>query len=84
MSINAANELINLGGGLGTRYALLLAPLSLVQAIGSTTTLFVFAFGLLISLFGPAAGRENLAPAMMARKGLAAVLVGIGAWLVSG
>ena len=39
VSINAANELINLGGGLGNRYALLLAPLSLVQAAGSTTTL---------------------------------------------
>ena len=37
--INAANELVNLGGGLGNRYALLLAPLSLVQAAGSTTTL---------------------------------------------
>ena len=45
LSINAANELINLGGGLGTRYALVLAPLTLVQAIGSTTTLFVFGIG---------------------------------------
>src|ERR1700689_1797886 len=52
-SINASNELINLGGGLGNRYALLFAPLSIVQAIGSTTTLFVFAFGVLLSGFFP-------------------------------
>jgi drug/metabolite transporter (DMT)-like permease len=45
LSINGSNELINLGGGLGNRYALMFAPLSIVQAIGSTTTLFVFAFG---------------------------------------
>lgn len=36
LAINAANELINIGGALGNRYALVLAPLSLVQAIGST------------------------------------------------
>ena len=53
LSINASNELINLGGGLGNRYALLFAPLSIVQAIGSTTTLFVFAFGVVLSLFFP-------------------------------
>jgi hypothetical protein len=51
IGINAANELINLGGGLGTRYALVLAPMSLVQAAGSTTTVFVFVFGVALSFF---------------------------------
>jgi hypothetical protein len=46
----------------GTRYALLLAPLSLVQAIGSTTTLFVFAFGILLSIFFPTLGHEGFSP----------------------
>ena len=45
LAINASNELINLGGGLASRYALIFAPLSIVQAVGSTTTLFVFAIG---------------------------------------
>ncbi len=61
LSINASNELINLAGGLIYRYALLFAPLSLVQAIGSTTTLFVFVFGVLLSIFGPEIQpRENI------------------------
>jgi uncharacterized membrane protein len=84
VSINAVNELVNLGGGLGNRYALLLAPLSLVQAVGSTTTLFVFAFGVLISIFFPSLGREDLSPPQLVRKGAAAVLVAAGAALVSG
>jgi drug/metabolite transporter (DMT)-like permease len=83
LTINAVNELINLGGGLGTRYALLLAPLGLVQAIGSTTTLFVFAFGVLLSVFIPSLGRENLSRRELLRKGAAAVLVAIGALLVT-
>jgi hypothetical protein len=83
LSINASNELINLGGGLGNRYALLFAPLSIVQAIGSTTTLFVFLFGVLLSLALPQYGRENLSGRELAQKGIAAVFVAIGVALVT-
>ena len=83
LSINASNELVNLGGGLGNRYALLLAPLSLVQAIGSTTTLFVFAFGVVLSVFFPQLGRETLSGRELLQKGVAAVLVATGVALVT-
>jgi uncharacterized membrane protein len=83
LSINGSNELINLGGGLGNRYALMFAPLSIVQAIGSTTTLFVFAFGIVLSVLFPHLGRENLSGRELAQKGIAAVLVAIGVALVT-
>ncbi len=83
LSINASNELINLGGGLGSRYALLFAPLSIVQAIGSTTTLFVFLFGVVLSLFFPRLGRENLSGRQMAQKGIAAIFVAVGVSLIT-
>ena len=83
LTVNAVNELINLGGSLGTRYALLLAPLGIVQAIGSTTTLFVFVFGVLLSVFFPRLGRENLSRRELLHKGAAAVLVAVGALLVT-
>ena len=83
LSVNAANELINLGGGLGMRYALLLAPLSLVQAIGSTTTLFVFLFGVLLSLFLPGLGREELKVHDLAQKGVSALLIAAGVYLIN-
>ena len=84
LSINAVNELVNLAGGLGARYALTLAPLSLVQAITSTTTLFVFIFGVAISLLAPALGREDLSGPQLAKKGLSAVLIVAGIILVVG
>jgi drug/metabolite transporter (DMT)-like permease len=83
LSVNAVNELINLGGGLGMRYALLLAPLSLVQAIGSTTTLFVFLFGVLLSLFLPSLGREELKLRDLAQKGVSALLIAAGVYLIN-
>jgi uncharacterized membrane protein len=83
LGINGCNELINLGGGLGNRYALLFAPLSIVQAIGSTTTLFVFLFGILLSLVAPRFGRESLSARELAQKAIAAALVAAGVALVT-
>jgi multidrug transporter EmrE-like cation transporter len=78
-----ANELINISGALGNRYALVLAPLSLVQAIGSTTTLFVFIFGIALTLLFPRLGRESLSRRELLQMGAAAVLVAAGVALVS-
>jgi uncharacterized membrane protein len=83
LSINASNELINLGGGLGNRYALTLAPLSLVQAVGSTTTLFVFLFGIVLSLCFPSLGRETLSARQLLQKGVAALFVAAGVALLT-
>jgi uncharacterized membrane protein len=84
LSINASNEIINLTGGLGSRYALMFAPLSLVQAVGSTTTLFVFLFGVVLSVFFPRLGRENLSTRGLVQKGVAAIFVAAGVALVTG
>jgi drug/metabolite transporter (DMT)-like permease len=83
LSVNSSNELINLGGSLGNRYALMFAPLSIVQAIGSTTTLFVFAFGVLLSVLFPQLGREALSRRDLLQKGAAAALVAVGVALVT-
>jgi uncharacterized membrane protein len=83
LSINGANEVINLAGGLGARYALLLAPISLVQAVGSTTTLFVFLFGIVITVLMPGFGIEDLSPTSLVRKGIAAVVVTVGVILIN-
>ena len=83
VAVNGSNELINLGGALGNRYALMFAPLSIVQAISSTTTLFVFVFGVLLSILFPQFGRETLSWRDLLQKGAAAVLVALGVALVT-
>lgn len=84
LGINAANELINLGGGLAARYASLLGPVSLVQAIGGTTSFFVFVFGVFLSLFFPKLGRENLSRRNLVQKGIAVTLIVAGVILIGG
>jgi drug/metabolite transporter (DMT)-like permease len=84
LGINAANELINLGGGLAARYASLLGPVSLVQAIGGTTSFFVFVFGVVLSVFFPTLGRENLSRRNLIQKGIAVTLIVAGVILIGG
>jgi drug/metabolite transporter (DMT)-like permease len=83
IGVNGANELINLGGGLGVRFAYLFAPVALVSAISSTTTLFVFGFGILLTLFFPSLGREDLSRRNLLQKGAAALLVAAGVLLIN-
>ena len=83
LALSGANELINLAGILGARYALLFAPLSLVQAIGSTTSLFVFVIGAAVSAFYPALGREDLSAGNLVQKAASAILVVVGAILIN-
>ena len=82
IGINAANELVNLGAGLGVRYASMLAPVALVSAISSTTTFFVFSFGILLTLFFPKLGREDLSARNLVRKALGATLIAGGVILI--
>ncbi|HEX4533964.1 MAG TPA: DMT family transporter [Rhizomicrobium sp.] len=84
IAINGANEIINLAGGLAARYASLLGPVALVGAIGSTTSLFVFLFGVLLSIFFPALSRETLSARSLIQKGVAVILIGVGVVLIGG
>ncbi|MDE1925321.1 MAG: DMT family transporter [Patescibacteria group bacterium] len=83
LAVNGANELINLGGGLGVRFASLLAPVALVSAVSSTTTLFVFIFGVLLTIFLPGLAQEDLSWANLLQKGAAALLVAVGVVLAN-
>jgi hypothetical protein len=83
LSVNGVNELINLGGNLGMRYTLLLAPLGVVQAISSTTPFFVLFFGVVLSLFVPSLGREEISFASLIQKIIATTLVVAGVLLIN-
>ena len=78
LGVNAANELINLGGGLGARFASLFAPVVLISVISSTTTLFTFLIGILLTIFLPKIAREDISRKNLIRKGAAAIIVVIG------
>jgi uncharacterized membrane protein len=83
LSANGVNEVMNLGGNLGARYALLFAPLGIVQAITSTTSFFILFFGVILSLFFPKLGREEIGIGSLMQKFIAIAFIVAGVVLIN-
>jgi drug/metabolite transporter (DMT)-like permease len=66
-----------------TLYATLLAPVALVLLVNSFQPLFVFAFGVVLTLFLPRVAKESLGRMKMLQKGAGIGLMLVGGYLIS-
>jgi drug/metabolite transporter (DMT)-like permease len=66
-----------------TLYATLLAPVALVLLVNSFQPVFVFIFGVVLTLFFPRLPRESLGGMKMLQKGAAIGLMLVGGYLIS-
>ena len=66
-----------------TLYATLLAPVALVLLVNSFQPLFVFTFGVVLTLFFPRVAKESLGRMKMLQKGTGIGLMLVGAYLIS-
>jgi uncharacterized membrane protein len=83
LSLNAVNESLTLGGDLLFAYAILLAPLALVQTMEGYQPLFVFLMGLIITKISPNILNENVTKPIIIQKGIGIALVIVGSvWLL--
>ena len=67
-----------------TLYVTLLAPVALVLLVNSFQPLFVFAFGIVLTLFFPDVTKESLGRMKMLQKGVGICLMLVGGYLISG
>jgi uncharacterized membrane protein len=66
-----------------TLYATLLAPVALVLLVNSFQHLFVFIFGVILTLFFPHVAQESLGRTKMLQKGAGIGLMLVGGYLIS-
>jgi hypothetical protein len=66
-----------------TLYATLLAPVALVLLVNSFQPLFVFTFGIVLTLFLPRVAKESLDRIKMLQKGAGIGLMLVGSYLIS-
>jgi drug/metabolite transporter (DMT)-like permease len=66
-----------------TLYATLLAPVALVLLVNSFQPLFVFTFGIVLTLFLPRVAKESLGRKKMLQKGAGIGLMLVGGYLIS-
>ena len=66
-----------------TLYATLLAPVALVLLVNSFQSLFVYIFGVVLTLFIPRVAKESLGGMKMLQKGVGIGLMLVGGFLIS-
>ncbi|MFT5036873.1 MAG: drug/metabolite transporter (DMT)-like permease [Candidatus Azotimanducaceae bacterium] len=83
VSLNAANEMLTICGDLLFAYAILLAPLALIQTTEAYQPVFVFIFGLLLTFFVPKWVHEDISRGAIIQKALGITIVVIGSALLA-
>ncbi|MGC8901450.1 MAG: EamA family transporter, partial [bacterium] len=82
-SILNINEFIYIVGRMSNFYAIKLGPVSLVAVLGGTIPLFVFLFGLVLSIWFPDIIKEDITIASIITKLSAIALVACGLWFIN-
>lgn len=82
LTLSAGNEIFNESGNRLAQYAILLAPVSLVQIVNGFQPVFVFAIGIILTLFFPHLAQEDISPKTIIHKTLAIALMIVGAYIM--
>ncbi len=80
--LNSLNETIYILAEGIMYFATLLAPIALVYTVGSLQQLFVFIFGIIITVFFPKLGRESLEKRILVQKIAAIVFIIAGSYIL--
>lgn len=82
IGLNVSNEMINIVAKLCMNFATLLAPLALVWVVNGFQPFFVFLYGVILTIFFPKLGSENLAKKHFAHKIFAIAIMFVGVYLL--
>ena len=78
LALNSLNEILGIVGEAAFALATLLAPVALVQVVGGFQPMFVFLYGIVLTLLFPGLVKESLASKDLAQKtiGIATIILG--------
>ncbi len=82
ISLNVFNEIIGLIGEFALIFAVLYAPVALVQSVSGMQPAFVLIIGVFLTVFSPKFAEESLTRKFLAQKILGIVIITIGVYLL--
>jgi drug/metabolite transporter (DMT)-like permease len=83
LSLNLANEAITIVGNWITTFASLFVSVALISLISGYQPLFVFIIGIVITVFLPKIGEEDISRRALIQKGVAIFIVILGTYFLS-
>lgn len=82
VGLNFFGEILAIIGEIALIFAVLYAPVAIVQSVGGLQPLFVLIFGIIITLFFPRLGRESLEKSSLAQKIIGIAIITSGVYLI--
>lgn len=82
IGLNVINEIIGLVGEVALIFAVLFAPVVLVQSVGGLQPMFVFLFAILFTFLFPSFAKESFAKRDLIQKVLGIVIITAGVYLL--
>lgn len=82
IGLNIVNEILGLVGMVALIFAVMFAPVVLVQTVGSLQTPLVVIFGIIITLFFPRFGKESMLFKHLTQKIIGIIIVTVGVFLL--
>lgn len=81
-SLNVLDEVLGLAAEFALVFAILIAPVALVQSVSGLQPAFVLIFGILITIFFPKFGKEALERKFLAQKIIGVIIITAGVYLL--
>lgn len=82
LSLNVVSEVLYIIGGLANNFALIIAPVALVFVVNGYQSLFVFIFGVLLTLFFPSFVSEKISTKHFFHKLVSIIIILIGSYFL--
>lgn len=80
--INISGELINTVANSAKNFAVLFVPVALVYSIEALQPIFIFIFGILITIFAPQISKEDISKKALIQKGIPILFMILGTILI--
>jgi nicotinamide riboside transporter PnuC len=80
--VNIINEIINMAGKLCAVYAIMLVPIAVVNLANGLLPMFVFLLGIIITVFFPHLGKEEITRRHLIQRLTAIIILLIGTFLL--
>jgi drug/metabolite transporter (DMT)-like permease len=82
VGLNVFNEILSLIGEFALVFAVLMAPVALVQSVGGLQPAFVLIIGIFLTLFFPKIAQESLQKKLLIQKIIGIVIITIGVYFL--
>lgn len=83
LGVNVINEIVNITAKISFNYATVLAPVTLVWIINGLHPLFVFLFGIILTVLFPKISKEDISKKTLVQRILAIITITLGVYLVN-